>query len=753
MSFSSDGARETPIPDMVGPPFNIYFGDKSQLERNEILEKHCMLLNKKYNFVSCTLDSCGSILTRHWKDHLSNIHGTCKHVTESKTNGVHDHEVIDEIISANSVKLTSIDEPLQGLPVYEGYMCSKCLKISRCHETFKRHACKLEKDATPSISRSSSVVNYQIINGSHFKVDLIDRSNGLDDDDNNTKDSLDRRIDEILDSSQKYLDILSLSETDGKNVPRFFTLAGWTKAPLGKEIESDLFESLNDKANATLIKVCHQIFKNAKDNILKGGRLNYQIRQEIKSIGSESSNMPFAPLEEKTFAKYSKTLVMFITFIINTNNCENLKFEQPKEISLEGIEDYLVKIICTDPLNKKENFEKDDEMNFFLHCLARKNNKYASMEQIGHWIVHLIYAIRASVYNKCLENFDLLKSITPFLKKDSFTPFSNLINLRNLSNSCSEGEFKQPTMLWANDKFNDIIVKGEVISLDTLSNVANRILIDIKLLMCQITNSPQIEDIGKNLLESLQSIEDYKSNIFAIPLTKIKKLLPLFPFSHYFDSTNPQIAYNRTKFLQKAERLQDLLLAAMHLTCGAPARGTEISELEYCGNFRCLFVTRGKLCLYFRYTKTQNLRGYSTPIIKFLSSFLSVYFISYICLIRPLEMSLKELSLEKLSIGKRFLFWKGGEKQSGEQLRKSIESSFRGLGLKIGFQDYRHLVKAFMWHHLSESVEFEVDIHSQFNHGAKAAERYGKTTNDSSSFMELERKFHVVSCRWQKYYF
>ena len=115
----------------------IFLGDQSQFEENDILNKYQMRLNKSHKFVVCLQDDCGSILTKNWKGHLTNVHETCTHVTKE------DSSSINDIILANqSYQVSKETEPVQGLPTFvDGFKCNHddCYILSESLKGIQKH--------------------------------------------------------------------------------------------------------------------------------------------------------------------------------------------------------------------------------------------------------------------------------------------------------------------------------------------------------------------------------------------------------------------------------------------------------------------------------------------------------------------------------------------------------------------------------------------------------------------------------------
>ncbi len=129
---------------------------------------------------------------------------------------------------------------------------------------------------------------------------------------------------------------------------------------------------------------------------------------------------------------------------------------------------------------------------------------------------------------------------------------------------------------------------------------------------------------------------------------------------------------------------------------------------------------------------------------------LSRILISYISIVRKIELAMsKDLQDDIFRDGASFLFWKENGNLNQDQVRNSITKVLSNYEIFIHFKSYRHVVKAFMRHHMRDPTEN--DISSQFGHSNFTSELYGKSSNENMRWEELENNSRKQSNLWHKF--
>jgi len=105
------------------PSNKVYYGDSSQLAEEQALRNLSLAFNKQFGFLSCVDQKCGYILTENFMNHLK-VHCRGKFVKEEEQN------LISNLLSCFPPSTFEGSQPVQGLKIYHGYICSRCNSIA-----------------------------------------------------------------------------------------------------------------------------------------------------------------------------------------------------------------------------------------------------------------------------------------------------------------------------------------------------------------------------------------------------------------------------------------------------------------------------------------------------------------------------------------------------------------------------------------------------------------------------------------------
>jgi hypothetical protein len=105
-------------------------------------------------------------------------------------------------------------------------------------------------------------------------------------------------------------------------------------------------------------------------------------------------------------------------------------------------------------------------------------------------------------------------------------------------------------------------------------------------------------------------------------------------------------------YLKAGLQLSDELFAAVHLTAGLPARGSEITTLKVRNTdqvLRNIFILHGRIIIVYEYNKTRSSNNHSFFVVQYLPQALSCLFYQYLVYIRPfLDFLYSQLGLAAL---------------------------------------------------------------------------------------------------------
>jgi len=163
------------------------------------------------------------------------------------------------------------------------------------------------------------------------------------------------------------------------------------------------------------------------------------------------------------------------------------------------------------------------------------------------------------------------------------------------------------------------------------------------------------------------------------------------------------------EYLDK-RRFLELLMLAMHLTGGQPARGPELGSIKFRNSafsLRNFFVISGKAFYVTEYHKARASTQYSYFVVRYLPRCLAELLVIYIAYIRPFcNLLFNQISVRKNSSDGDYLFCSEDSNDkcwNGKKLTEIMqrESGARS-GSKINISKYRHIEVAVTRVHVKE---------------------------------------------------
>ena len=157
------------------------------------------------------------------------------------------------------------------------------------------------------------------------------------------------------------------------------------------------------------------------------------------------------------------------------------------------------------------------------------------------------------------------------------------------------------------------------------------------------------------------------------------------------------------------------LMACVHFTGGAPARGPELLSIRHSntavGGYRNIFIEDGAVVTVTKYHKGYTGSGRTKVIQRYLPREVGRLMIYYLWLVAPLQRYI-EVAVREQSVLSDHVW--PPEKESGEwtsePLRRVIErESGAGMGATLNIQSYREVAIAISRKYLMEGCEFERD--------------------------------------------
>jgi hypothetical protein len=149
-------------------------------------------------------------------------------------------------------------------------------------------------------------------------------------------------------------------------------------------------------------------------------------------------------------------------------------------------------------------------------------------------------------------------------------------------------------------------------------------------------------------------------------------------------------------------RFLELVMLAMHLTGGQPARGTEIGSIKFRNGStsrRNLFIHGGDLFYVTEYHKARSATNLSHIVARFLPECVAQLVVSFIAFIRPFsDMLFSHISSNQNSTDGNYLFCEKPQPEEpwgGKHLSRILQQASQAhLGVSLGVWSYRHLTVA-----------------------------------------------------------
>jgi hypothetical protein len=176
-------------------------------------------------------------------------------------------------------------------------------------------------------------------------------------------------------------------------------------------------------------------------------------------------------------------------------------------------------------------------------------------------------------------------------------------------------------------------------------------------------------------------------------------------------------------FLTAGLELNKAVFAASHLTASLPGRGTEITSIRYLNTkeaLRNVFFYGGQMIIIISYNKARASNNYAFYIVRYLQPSLSLSFLKYLAIIRPVwEFLAKQLHVPRHSSGEFFFLdphGKGKHLSSGQasiilkDLTQDLAtpwtlSLYRQAALAIAKRYLRKLVEQTNFYHPSNATD------------------------------------------------
>lgn len=218
------------------------------------------------------------------------------------------------------------------------------------------------------------------------------------------------------------------------------------------------------------------------------------------------------------------------------------------------------------------------------------------------------------------------------------------------------------------------------------------------------------------------------------------------------------------EYLMKDDEYKGLMSLAVHIAGGGPARGRELLGIRHTNaaqNMRNAFITDGQVMVVTAYHKSQAITGKQKVIPRFLPSRIGQFFAAYLAEVLPF-ITLMDRGAVPSSL-KSFVWVDAKGVWDTPRVTNCFtrESSAR-MGVRITFQDYRHIAKAIDREHvrgLDGDIDGDIDEEEDHVHDLASAHTSNTADNiygiDASMLHSLSARtinaFRGVSDRWHQF--
>ena len=160
------------------------------------------------------------------------------------------------------------------------------------------------------------------------------------------------------------------------------------------------------------------------------------------------------------------------------------------------------------------------------------------------------------------------------------------------------------------------------------------------------------------------------------------------------------------------------------------------------------------ILLFFRYSKTQKMKGRRDGISRFLPPQVAILLARFLSQVKPLEARFLGKLGDPTDDTKTFLFTKEGEKLGGDQVNTIFKDTMTRLRLPLGFQEYRHAAIGLNREDIqrrSQPGDEALFAALQCGHSEETESvHYAIATQDHLLAPDLEHGYRQLSTSWQK---
>jgi hypothetical protein len=300
----------------------------------------------------------------------------------------------------------------------------------------------------------------------------------------------------------------------------------------------------------------------------------------------------------------------------------------------------------------------------------------------------------------------------------TYSPMSNLVALLAYGKCVAKTEDRPGLVIWDNDNMG-LMIKDIHITVDEFRGFIHKVIESSEKLMSDVLmfglDLPKIdisslkdcmttEEVGFSLMKDKLNglVEGYRYMLNISQLASPEKRL--LKGDGEWDSKKV------LEYLNKKKRFLELLMLAVHLTGGQPARGPEIGSIKFRNSsltLRNIFVIRGNTYFVIEYHKARAVTNHSYFIVRCLPPGLAELLIVYLAYIRPFcNLLYSQISFRQNHSDGDYLFCSEenpDEPWEGRKLSEILQRESQvHLQVKINMWAYRHIAVQMTRMHVKE---------------------------------------------------
>ncbi|KAJ3533285.1 hypothetical protein NM688_g7305 [Phlebia brevispora] len=627
--------------------------------------------------------------------------------------------------------------PVAGLAVYDGYMCQHCNTLVTAIDTFRLHYRQMHPGIQrPTAFASCSVQRFNEAGGIHRKWFKVVG-------DATAQQTEETVFDRALHTIEARLQ-QSVYDPKAPNDPRlvspFLNKTGWYTELQGQDYVA-LSKTTETAKEWPLLQAATRAW------IQSVADLRLQVDDvTLKKLNSDDTHTlehePFGPLlYPDTMKNYARILECFLAMLLRSQG--GYKTPYTREL-LEGIDDlhYMLNNPSSDNesdietllmmidvvlralwlqewVKSSDHPIADPTLRFVMLKSLNMDGSFAALELVTPLLARIKYLMRTFMLRMLTDVRQpmVYSDIERWSKEDHLCTFYSVCDLQHQVSAIVMKTQKPANLFWKDSEDKMVLMyKGDDIALeairamfvqmeqDALTLFEHEVMLDSQL---YVPHSVVREDLT-NQRVGYSFLEDERNPFHGHRATLLQHVMQDPVLSRRFCYVQgDDVCWKRTALLQwlmSYAKLSALHLLRIEMLSGGPARGTELTAMQYRSSrgrgVRNLIGIGGHLVLLRTYAKTTGMSGVDRLIPHSIDAFEADLLIQDLALARPFaEFAVQECFPEdatRLNLYQYHLFVHFDKLFDTPTLSKSMATyTLPFLTSKITVHDWRHLAIAF----------------------------------------------------------